>query len=193
MKALADFRNIHAGQSIIVCGLGPSLHAFNTMCAQDFITIGVNDIGRYFNPKYLVLLNREASFTPERWRYIAKSDADFLFTCNDMPWPELPDVVRFKLDNRPGIHLDSDDSLPFSNTSPYVAVALAAYMGASKIGLIGVDFIDHKLSRDLKRINRDYGKLREAIEAKGATVVNLSQQSRLEAIPKMLLEDFIKL
>jgi hypothetical protein len=49
MKTLTDFRDTHKGERIIVCGIGPSLGAMANV-ADRGVTIGVNDIGRTFDP-----------------------------------------------------------------------------------------------------------------------------------------------
>ena len=62
--------------------------------------------------------------------------------------------------------------LHYTQNSPYVAVCLAAYMGARRIGLIGVDFTEHHffattgkhpLACRLAQIDREYRALADAL------------------------------
>ena len=64
MKTLASFQNIHKGETIIVCGCGESLN--DLAHPERFITIGVNDVGRLFDPTYLVVLNPRNQFKEDR-------------------------------------------------------------------------------------------------------------------------------
>jgi hypothetical protein len=57
---LAGFRNRHRGRTIVVCGCGPSLNDFTE--PDRFITIGVNDVGRLFDPTYLVVVDPPSRF-----------------------------------------------------------------------------------------------------------------------------------
>ena len=200
-RTLADFRNRLTGHRVIVCGCGESLNEFEGK--PQLFTIGVNDVGRRFAPDYLVVVNKREEFAPERWRYVVESDAIYLFTCYDLPLPYLfkPTTINFQLGERSGTDLASDDSLPYTSNSPYVALCLAAFMGASEIGLIGVDFSEnhffaqdgpHTLNRQLKRIDGEYRALGDALKEKGVQVVNLSARSKLTAFEKMTIEEFSK-
>ena len=76
------YHNFHTTQSIIVCGCGSSLNDLKN--PQDFITIGVNDVGRRFTPTYLVVLNHLSKFSEERWKYVSESKAKAIFTQLDL-------------------------------------------------------------------------------------------------------------
>lgn len=54
-RTLAGFRGYHAGATVIVCGCGTSLSMLRN--PKRFLTIGVNDVGRMFQPDYLVVLH----------------------------------------------------------------------------------------------------------------------------------------
>lgn len=189
-SVLADFKNIHPGETLLVCGCGSSLHDLKN--PQDFITIGVNDVGRLFTPTYLTVLNPPQQFKGNRFQYVQNSTAQAIFTQLDLKLNHSR-IVRFKLGKRGGADFSDPNELPYTQNSPYVALCLAAYMGAKKIGLIGVDFTDHHffaktgrhpLQQQLTRIDREYTLLGQALEKHGIEVVNLSQQSRLTAFRK---------
>lgn len=52
---LKSFHEIHQNSPIVVCGCGESLNDFQNH--ERFVTIGVNDVGRKFQPNYLVVVN----------------------------------------------------------------------------------------------------------------------------------------
>lgn len=98
-KSLPDHRNIHAGETIVVCGCGASLNEFER--PGEFITIGVNDVGRLFTPTYLVVLNPRQQFKNDRFKYVEQSKAQAIFTQLDLNLNH-PNVVKFKLGQRGG-------------------------------------------------------------------------------------------
>ena len=196
MKTLADFHNIHAGSTIIVCGCGESLNELTE--PERFITIGVNDVGRKFQPNYLVVVNPRDQFTGDRFTFVENSEADYLFTQLDLGLAR-ENVVTFNLGTNGGIDLSDPTVLHYTQNSPYVALCLAVHMGAGRIGLIGVDFTDnhffaptgtHPLVGHLPVIDQQYADLYAAIRARDIEVVNLSSQSRLTAFPKMPVAEF---
>lgn len=188
---LAGFRDFHRGETIVVCGCGASLSELRE--PWRFITIGVNDVGRLFDPTYLVVLNPRSQFKDGRFRYVEESRARALFTQLDLRLKH-PHVVRFRLGRRGGGEASpAPDTLDYSCNSPYVALMLALRMGAARIALIGVDFTDHHffaptgrhpLLGRLAEIDAEYAKVARTARARGVEIVNLSAISRLAAFPK---------
>ncbi len=196
LPRLVDYRGCHRGGRIVVCGCGASLAELEQ--PERFVTIGVNDVGRCFDPTYLVVLNPRSQFKGDRFRYVRTSRADALFTQLDLGVKHQR-IVRFKLGERAGCDLSRRDHLPYTQNSPYVALCLALVMGAQRIGLIGVDFTDdhffarsgrHPLSRRLRQIDHEYQRLADATAGRGVEIVNLSSRSRLTAFPQMSLTAF---
>jgi len=192
----ASYKNKHSGDTVLVCGCGRSLKQLTN--PQNFVTIGVNDVGRLFDPNYLVVLNPRSQFNSDRFKFVQHSAAEALFTQLNLGISH-PRVVRFKLGERGGTDVSSDASLPFTRNSPYVAVCLAAYMGAKRIGVIGVDFTDHHffvksgrhvLNRQIVSINKEYEALFNALSRQGVELINLSKDSLLTSIPKQSISDF---
>ncbi|MET3159981.1 glycosyltransferase family 9 protein [Bradyrhizobium diazoefficiens] len=188
--SLEGFRDFHQGESIVVCGCGKSLAEFADH--EEFVTVGVNDVGRLFQPTYLVVLNPRSQFSGDRFDHVVRSRAQALFTQLDLGI-DHPRIVRFNLGQQNGVSLDSPNALPYTRNSPYVAMCLAALMGAKRIGLIGVDFTDdhffgrtgrHPLAGQFSAIDQQYRRLEEALRARGVAVVNLSSESRLTAFRK---------
>jgi glycosyltransferase involved in cell wall biosynthesis len=149
-------------------------------------------VGRLFDPTYLVVVNPRNQFKADRFAFVEQSRAQFLFTQLDLG-PVRPPVVRFKLGRFGGTDVGAGDVLHYTQNSPYVAVCLAAYMGARRIGLIGVDFTDghffapagrHPLAARLREIDAQYGRLAAALGERGVELVNLSSISRLVSLPR---------
>ncbi|MEN8130203.1 MAG: hypothetical protein ABFS45_08395 [Pseudomonadota bacterium] len=92
---LAGFRDIHAGETLLVCGCGTSLNELKN--PEKFITIGVSDVGRNFDPGYLVVLNHHHQFKDDRFRYVEQSRARAIFTQLDLGLRHSH-IVRFKRD-----------------------------------------------------------------------------------------------
>ncbi len=198
MKNLAQFQNIHQTASIVVCGCGESLNDFNS--PERFITIGVNDVGRKFQPNYLVVVNPRQQFSGDRFSYVETSEAEYIFTQLDLNLRHK-NVVKFKLGTLGGTDFFNPTSLDYTNNSPYIALNLAILMGAKRIGLIGVDFTDnhffaesgkHSLSPQFETINAQYINLAKAAESAGIEIFNLSKISRLTPFPKISIDEFAK-
>ena len=194
-----DWKDRHLGETIIVCGCGASLAELKAK--PPCPVIGVNDVGRAFDPDYLVILNPESQFAKERFAAVRATRPKALFTSvRDLNLPDSP-VVRMELGKRGGVAITPDGRVPFTRNSPYVALALARYMGARRIGLIGVDFTQnhffgqtgqHALARELHSIDREYRRLVAAAAKDGVEVKNLSAQSKLTSIPKTDLQSFLQ-
>jgi hypothetical protein len=197
-REFKDFRGYHQGKSILVCGCGSSLSKL--IAPERSITIGVNDVGRLFDPDYLVVLNPPGQFAADRFSYVRRSRAKTVFTQLDLEI-DHPHVVRFRLGKRGSADLSDPGALPYTRNSPYVAIALARHMGARRIGVIGVDFTEnhffaatgrHPLTGELHQIEAEYARLGASCRGAGTEVFNLSQESRLTAFPRMTQEDFFR-
>jgi|SRR5215510_6068929 len=194
-----DFRNKHAGEKILVCGLGESLNLLSS--PERVLTIGVNDIGRKFHPTYLLNVNNKIQYKGDRFNFIENTRAKFIFTQNPKEQGRAtPPIVKIEFGRETGSVEIVDGKLPHFRNSPYVAVAIAGWMGAKEIGVIGVDFTDnhfwikdghHSLIREVDRINAQYGKLSCYLAQKGIEVVNLSPTSKITSLRKVNLSAWI--
>ena len=199
MAELRDFLGIHYGQSIVVCGLGSSISSFHN--PERFCTIGVNDIGRAFTPTYLFVMDPARNFGPERFKFIQNTDASWVFTDKELPLAHA-NAVKFPIRMSRMPKFDDPTALYMIGnppTSPFLALCLAAHLGAKAIGLVGVDFTDghffspdgpHKLAQKVDLINKRFYRLGSALLDRGVKVFNLSAQSRLNAFPRLSADDF---
>src|SRR5271166_3408413 len=197
---LRSFRDVHLGASIVVCGCGSSLNALTQ--PGHFITIGVNDVGRLFQPDYLVVVDPSERFKGDRFDYVRSSQAKYLFTQLDNLDVPHPKFVRFALGTKDGIDFSNPDVLHYNVVTPYVALCLAIHMGAANIGLIGVDFTNdhffaptgpHEWTPHVAAIDHQLGCVSRAALARGVRVFNLSPISRLTSLPRMPVETFTTL
>src|SRR5262249_796467 len=145
-----------------------------------FRTIGVNDIGRAFTPDYLFVMDSPKSFG-ERFDFIRSSQARYVFTDHDLGLPR-DNVVKFPIRQSAAPRLADPHALYLIGrppTSPFLALCLAAHMGAKAIGLIGVDFTNghffaedgsHKLAPQLAGINRRFFLLGSALLERGIKI-----------------------
>ena len=193
---LASYKDCHAGETILVCGCGQSLTQLQSKC--NFVTIGVNDVGRLFTPNYLVVLNSRSQFKQNRFSFVEKSESDAIFTQLNLGLPDK-NIVNFELGKRGGTQIDEQLRVPFTRNSPYVAICLAMFMGAKRIGVIGVDFTEHHffaktgvhaLSKNLSKIDAEYAKLYLEAKSNGIEIINLSNESRLKSLPKKHFNEF---
>src|SRR6185295_7300773 len=97
-----------------------------------------------FQPNYLVVVNPRDQFSGDRFTFVENSEADYLFTQLDLGLARenRENVVTFNLGTNGGTDLSDPSVLHYTQNSPYVALCLAVHMGASRIGLIGVDFTE---------------------------------------------------
>lgn len=191
-----DFRDYHRGETVLVCGCGSSLSRI--IAPERVVTVGVNDVGRLFDPDYLVVLNPRQQFSENRWRYVEHSRARAIFSQLDLGISH-PHQVRLELGGRGGTDFSDPNVLPYTRNSPYPALCLAVHMGALRIGLIGIDFTDnhffaptgrHSLAGEFPQIDREYCQLQQSCARKGIEIMNLSAESRLTAFPKITPEEF---
>jgi len=192
---LCDWSKRYEGRPFVVLGLGESvsdLHQYKEI-SPDSLLIGVNDIGRFIQPNFLILANRKQQFTPERWDYICDSKAQIFLAAMGGEWEETKtdlwnrcEIPPIEVNVRRGVpDLSNPHLLGCRFTSPYIGVCLAAHLGAKRIGLLGVDFsTPHTLQERLAEIDKGYKELGETLKANGVDLINISPVSRLEGLPK---------
>lgn len=198
------FYNKHKDEKILVIGCGESAKLIkNHPLLCNVVTIGVNDICRLMTPKYLVVVDTPKKFNGERHKFVSKTAAEYVFTqINE--WKIFPPArkILFKLGNNRLGHLQAREIIDYSNNSPYVASIIAYKMGASEIGLVGVDFtLNHFYAKDgehiliktgrMASVEQDFKKLAREFKKNRVDLVNLSPTSKLTSVPKMDLIKFL--
>lgn len=192
----------------IVCGLGPSMQEnMDRLSYAGSTTIGVNDIGLWFNPDYLLILDRPERFSADRMWAIGKhlrrrkAPTGMFFTPHVKQWSEATGekgrirrikTKKYNLHNPwPWDEMRNRQIIPHFLTSPFAGIGLAELFGATKIGLIGVDLLDsHHMSKNAGRIDAELVRMHRELAAREIELVNLSKVSRLKALPFSDLRSF---
>ena len=191
--------NKFRGGTFIVAGCGSSINLYEDF--SKYYVIGVNDIERVLTPDFLVVVNDHRTFMRGRWDYVRESMSPVIFSHLDDPGPinRRSHIAKIKTGSRNSPNLDNLTVVDYTMNSPYMAAIIAYQLGASKIGMIGVDFTQdhffantgsHKLSKHVKNIDQEYFVLKNNLESRGVKVANLSPISLLSSWPKMSLEEF---
>lgn len=192
-------KTARAEETIIVCGCGTS--ALSILPHVDKVTtIGVNDIGELFTPDYLVVIDSPLAFSEERRKTIENTDCALI---TQKQWNNEKQIyIQLKGEGVSELaERGRNNYVNHSRTSVYVATIIAYYLGAKKIGLLGVDFTDnhynrqdgkHNLTDRVAEIDADFGRLARALRGYGCKLVNLSEQSRLKSLEKQSIEDFVQ-
>ena len=203
MLDLRAFRNIHIDEKVLICGLGSSLLRIYPKHFKNYpLTIGVNDIGAYFDPMYLVIsdkLDRENSlytrYQKQAVDTIANHGSPYVFLRQEMEWIPGEHVIYQNLPYR-GSNLDEAigrHMLIGLNLTIWSALSLSVYMGFSRIGLLGVDFKGQRAVNSIDTFeasdmaidieNAILSKLKQEIVSNGIVVWNLSDDSKITAFP----------
>lgn len=148
------------------------------------ISIGVNDAWKWGKPTtHLLLANRPHSFSPQRFQTIINSKPE-RFYCDKADWQQyFPDWIKLRL--KPWYGSFFKENFYYSDTSPFIAICLAANLGAKEIVLWGVDFIDHHMynggNPQTKREIERYKELITELRAQGIETFLGAPGSALES------------
>lgn len=151
--------------TINVIGCGPS--AMNW--TGKGYSIGVNDcekIGKRVDR--LIVVNKD--FEPERMNVIQQSRPKDGLWSQMAFWSSHP---RYKLlQTRKFMNVSRKDTIYHSITSPFIAMSMAAFMGADDIVLWGVDFTEHPIVKEdtLEREKDQYLRYISLLNVRGITV-----------------------
>ena len=205
MKNYPEFAGIHNGKKALIIALGESANNIRGCDLKNIVTIGVNDVDRVCVPNYVLTVDSPNRFSGARLDAMCNTKAEYFFTQVEN-WRKIPAltqrVVTFKLGGRRLENVNNTGTLDYSNNSPFVAIILAYQMGCREIGIIGLDFTDnhcyaqdgvHELVRSgrLQEIEKDYGKLTSVLDKNGCKLYNLSDTTKISAIPKMPLKTYV--
>lgn len=166
---------------IDVLGLGESLKDYRP---SKNLTVGVNDINKYYRTNYFVVVDRITAFSPDRLNNIVNHKAE-LFTHLD-EWSDLRSINLIELANGRGSLKDLDsDLICYSNNSTFVACVIAYKLGAKVINLYGADFNTHQNFKDsmLEQTLKDFYNLNLEFKKRGVDF-NATKQSKLYQILK---------
>lgn len=153
----------------VVLGLGQSVLNYRKMPTD--ITIGVNDVNRYFETDYLIVIDGRARFEADRLKFIQNTKS---FLVSHLPeW--IKGVKLFELIKIKPFNVANMDSgaVCFSNNSPFVACCYAYRLGVKVIDVYGVDLSGHKnldTGMNRNKFIEDWKRLITYLSHKGVTV-----------------------
>jgi len=158
-------------QKIDVIGLGPSHKTFKP---SENITIGVNDICRFFTPDHLIVIDHPEKNLSDyhikagrqkMWEVIKHSKPGKFWT-NQKQWLKYhptaqifnsaPWFMTLKMMKLKDQKIDQLPFLPTGANSPLTAAALAYYLGATEIILYGCDYTPDWIKDQSRKINQDF-------------------------------------
>lgn len=234
---LSELRQKHAGETILVLGGGESVRQHPVKSLRQFTTIGMNQIARLMVTEYTTFLDppREIarqgglkhpleSLRGSQCVISSQYEGEWNEVCQDHEVEQDFAVFRWGLRGSwlaysrrtPYEALakeweEGGTRLPFAQTSVGLATFLALYMGAARIGILGLDltpgyFWDKRrvfsqvyrrkrmVQRELERMmNQRMGAMATAIKAVwGVPVFNLSKVSRVRSIPRANLKEWLQ-
>lgn len=167
--------------SVVACGqTAKDWH----LTAHDY-SIGLNDafkFGHTFNA--LCIFNHRSKFSRERQDIILKTRPVKLYT-NCLSWVDFfPDHLKCKTRSWDGILRNDITRLMSTNTGPFICMSLAYCLGATKIILWGVEFVNHWLMNpanpETRMELRQYRQLVEALKKVGVETYLGAKGSLLE-------------
>lgn len=156
---LEEYRDIHKGESCFIIGHGPSLRAgdLDTLELNHIITFSMNLVYKLFNktkwrPDYYVAMDKGVldSHPYFKWEENTKRKC-FIADMSEEFWSKNKSEKNIKYHsirnmNAREVKFSEDISkrVYFGATVAYDCIQIAAYMGFSKIYLMGMDLIPHK-------------------------------------------------
>lgn len=123
-----------------IVGLGSS--------AQDFISrghvIGCNDAAKWDKPlNSLLVCNRPQQFSKERYEVIKNTKCENFYSHKSAWKVEFPNWKKINIIPWYGVY--NPGQIYCSNSSPIIAITLAAKLGAKDIIMWGVDMVSHHI------------------------------------------------
>ena len=216
MIPVTNYKDLHKGESCIISGNGPSLDAIPVSFLESMPTFGTNRVYLKYQPTYYVCtdpLDVKKSIeyilaldTPKfiQARFRIDYPLNIIYSASHPGWNTFtPDPTMFMYDGC---------------TVTYVCLELAYWMGFETVYLVGVDhrytwkgpriqtivwdgrpdpnhFGDEYLKEgerwqppNLKRMEHAYKLAREAYEADGREIINLTEGTALDVFKKQSME-----
>lgn len=178
----------------VVLGNGVSVKEY-VKCDGDF-TIGVNDICKYMTPNILLLVDTKMQFK-DKARIAEIEKTNCIHIVRDDSWNfTAGKTYKFELGIRGAFsNFTNPRKIDTGWDSPYMACLLAAKLKFKEIDIIGVDYTDnhfykedgpHNLMKRFDEVNLFYKNLYEFLTSKNIKMYNLSKESRITGVPKLI-------
>lgn len=174
--------NLAMKKTIAVLGLGQSLEAYS---GKEDESIGVNDIWGKVQTNYVVVLDQQKRFTPDRVATIEACTPQRLYATQF--WKFHLKYYGIEFNNAGFVNGNFNfGTLPKSITSPYVAAAIAYLHKATEIKVYGVDLIDHHTLSDrvkFDRVKNDFISLAKILNNAGVRLAFHNSSRLSEFLP----------
>jgi hypothetical protein len=166
---------LYTQQTIHILGTGPSLQDFLNWPKnyhKTTITIGVNNIYRYYPTEFLLVADREEQHKDAgKYNTIVNSSPMGFYTWLPSHWCMMENRILYK----PKTVHDEDAQLDgnyllWNLTGAFSAIHLAYKMQAKEIVLWGVDLTSPEFQKKLFWLISGFAKLQKLMEAKGVKI-----------------------
>jgi hypothetical protein len=183
---LRDFRNCHEGEAFLIVGCGISARNADAW-AGNRVLLGVNDCEyvSQLGMDYLVLQDPEENFDNSRHEIICNTSA-IAFTL--YPWDHFEHQCVTPFGRG---YQDEPDLwkawLPRGPSTIVPAVALALWMGAVNIALVGVEIYGHPALDEpgaIGTLNKQFESIRQRAQDRGV-VIQVACESRITTLPRL--------
>ena len=169
-----------------ILGTGPGIQSFNR--ANEFVCMGVNDVWKYHQTHYLLVMDKPTTFSNDRLQTIANSRPVAFFSTLPQ-WDFMPGYEPISINEAGGdlstLHKKGFAKLPRHVDSTFTAVCLAYRLGYHNIILHGVHLKDHPvLHTQWDKIKLCYQKLFVALKDVKVTLCVNDNSPLLEVLPK---------
>ena len=188
IATMEELRELMRDDLAVVLAPGPSFWSarHELICIGKPFVIGCNRVAQRFVCDFLVCIEPRGD---RIWEQIGGDIGNGFTTL-----VTLPELHRHGSDLiLPTIHprdwpWNVDLHAGESPSSAWVAAALAAFMGASRVGVLGVDLVGHPIHGRPEEIERQNAKWAELDAAVDCEFVNLSPGGALDVLPRETLE-----
>lgn len=141
----------------------------------NFASIGVNDVGKFTDLDYLLLVDEPDGFKPYRMDAVRRTLplSYFIVSLNWMKFLDRCVPITLCKERRNLKTLDDPllfANMPFSYNSPFIAAILAYRMGAKVINLFGVDFNTDSSPEHRDKNIEDWRDLYQALSNRGIKI-----------------------
>ena len=236
---ISKYKNIHKGERCFIVATGPSLTLEDLELLKNEVTFSMNSIPLLyektdFRPTYYAIQDKTVMDKIKDGLVKVKADSMFVGISNmgrmcksgiqlsDVK--EYPESRLFHLDVasifyhlnykhdcfQPDFSLQCEKKVCDGATITYSVIQLAAYMGFSKIYLLGVDcsyagskkhMVEYDKDADYtdtaemiyKKWCKSYRLARKELEKRGVKLYNATRGGALEELPRVNLDELIKL
>ncbi len=187
-KRWSEFVGSLPGGTVWIAGRGPSAKTRGWIEAAQLegaVILGINDIEAMLPslvPDALIITNDAAQFG-HRWNSVKSTRAPIVFSHLERLQFDTARTVLLRLGReRPPRH-DDPQVIDYAYDNAFMAAVLAAHLGATRINLIGIDYVDHpNLTSKLHAVRHSWSVFDAWAMQKRIELVNRGEGSLLTSV-----------